>query len=453
MGRVNIIRPPAIIAPAGLGIPAPENFLYDPEVDGGYDPAMQNTLPMLDTAYDALDVPDLRSNLNSGSPTSSGGGTPVDFYEEPRTEEIIWKLTDEVTDGGAGGVGPHFGYATGAFINMSYLWVDAFGEDFITIYTFNDQFDGGGHSDTEFAYLRDLRLSDMSVWNKRELPVFSGTGGTSFTFSKNPATPQIAFVLSGNAIVKINTATDTSLGSIHNTAGNDGWLTNSINDDVFGYLIGSGNPRVWVQNAVFGQLADTLLTPSGIVNEHRILQTGQFVFLDRPADGVMAYYDLLTEVTSAETPVDVHFVAHSATLDDFAVGYDAFGTDPSDYWYFSPNGAGVPISTVVGGGLVGMAGMGAHMDGGFSQIGRAFGDKWFVSYGIDGDRGGYAADAVGVIAMDGRKRLICQSYTSFTTYWSHIFPGWSPSGHIIAWGSRMNDTSRMDLFCVKVPTV
>ncbi len=443
VGQSNVVTPNTGVV-VGLGIPSPENFLYDPVVDGGY---IGTPLPVLNNAYNLLNVPAMRCNLDTGN--------PADSYLEPRTGETIYKLTDVTTDGGANGVGPHFGYSNGGQVCMSYPWELTPGDFHITIYTFNDQFDGGGFPDSNFHYLRDLRLSNMSVSNRRAVPIFAGTGGTSFTFSKDPATPRIAWVFSGNAIVRLDTS-DLSFATVHTTASNDGWLTNSELDNVFGYKLSGGGMGVWVRNAVFGRAADTLLTPSGTVNEHRVLQTGRYVFLDRTNGTFLAIYDVQTGITSADTVAvsGQGYGAHGAVMPEFSVSFDAFSFQGYNYFSPNPNGALAPIRAEIPG-ILGMAGLGSHMDGGWVQTATPlFADLWFCTYGVDAVVTGYAQDPVGAVAMDGRKYLIAQNYSTpvNNNYWKHPFPGWSASGHIIAWGSAMNGSTRGDLFCVKVPT-
>ena len=83
----------------------------------------------------------------------------------------------------------------------------------------------------------------LSNWRR---PAAGPSGDLAFTFSNNPATPQIAYVYTGSQLVRLNTATN----QVQNTgnfpkSGGGGWLQQDKNDAWFVYTSGPDQVTAW----------------------------------------------------------------------------------------------------------------------------------------------------------------------------------------------------------------
>ncbi len=159
-------------------------------------------------------------------------------------------------------------------------------------YTIKVKLEGGGH------WLVDFQVGvGLSNWRQ---PVRGPNTDLCWAFSSNPATPQLAYVVSGGAIYRINTATNTQVdggGFPHSdTFAGSAWLSGDRNDAWFTWMSSGTASVAW--NAQTGARRTT--SNSGL-NEIRLSPDGDWALLA----GEPSYWWRLSDglVSAAIAPV------------------------------------------------------------------------------------------------------------------------------------------------------
>ena len=316
-------------------------------------------------------------------------------------------------------------------------------------YTIKVKLEGGGH------WLVDFQVGvGLSNWRQ---PVRGPNTDLCWAFSSNPATPQLAYVVSGGAIYRINTATNTQVdggGFPHSdTFAGSAWLSGDRNDAWFTWMSSGTASVAW--NAQTGARRTT--SNSGL-NEIRLSPDGDWALLA----GEPSYWWRLSDglVSAAIAPVrPVHIAMLRGAMGLVMKVEDAV---PPDVYRLQAGSS--PSATDVAGGF---AGYNYHGSGTWHQSDAELGGnllrQWalFSSYNMGPSAGGFPVtdpshllqNAMGYIRADGSDpRLLAHTYSLYNgQYWEMPRAKASPDGRLVLFDSNMQNSGRGDLFVAEVP--
>ena len=205
---------------------------------------------------------------------------------------------------------------------------------------------GGGNSHTLLVYLDNVgfylvdftRGVGLSNWRQ---PAAGPSGDLAFTFSNNPATPQIAYVYTGSQLVRLNTATN----QVQNTgnfpkSGGGGWLQQDKNDAWFVYTSGPDQVTAWNS-----QTNQTLTRTFASLDEPRLERDGRYAAVIA-GSGVYGW-DLQTNTLTAVMPRSAAPFFHAASARRY---FYSFNSDLSAPWqdYRLDFSSGSPVRTQFG---------------------------------------------------------------------------------------------------------
>ncbi len=353
-------------------------------------------------------------------------------YVDPNTAVTVLKLTSATVP--VGNTGMYHGYSEGG-PNISQPWKGSDGQVYYTMKV--------------SGWLVDVRYSTMTTHNWR--PVSAG-GETLFAFSLNPATPRIAYMITGGRRVeRYNTATNT----LENT-GNWPWVIPTA----------TGDYAVWLQT----QVNDTWLT--------LMLNSNHTVVSFRPSDG---FQRVVTEAASGASIDEPHmdrelgYVYLSTNQEPYNkivnLATGAY-TDPSDPLAINADDHAAPLRGRVvsmswtANGVISVTPDGQlslvatpvtdwsgdwHMAGQwvFNNPGQYFMvDQWKGSGNYPIYKG-----MIGLVNTANDKRILAAHDAVGTGYdtGGQPHPTLAPDGKLVMWTSNMNNSGRFDTFVARVP--
>ena len=371
------------------------------------------------TAYTALNVRGM-----------AAGGS----YADPVTGVRVWKMTSGSVPV-ANPSGFHF-YSEGP-AQASAEW--AAGKHTLYITT------GGG-------YLVDFtRGSGLSNWR----PVPSGT--KQLTFSKNPATPRIAYVAVGTQLRRYDTGTNSYVDTGHfpGAFNIDTWLQQDKDDGWFVALVAAGAPRGSPGTVPTGQ---SLSLSFGGLDEPYLERDGRYVMVNASSTQI---WDLATNTVSSFTPPSNTSVGHVPSLRGFFVLGDVMtgcGTTPQ--WRVDPSPARSNTQFATLNGYYPdshNSGMWVQRD---AELGNDLTRQWYLRTSYDWS---YAGSGTGVkeglafLRLNGSEyKLLLHHYSVKPTagaddYWSEPRGTLSVDGKLAMFDSNMNNGPRTDVFVAEVP--
>ena len=367
-------------------------------------------------------------------------------YSDPVTGARVWKITSATVP--MSNPGASHDYSEGP-VQVSREWGG-------NKHTLLVRVDYGGY------WLVDLtRGSGLSNW--RQLAVQPGTTSAA-TFSQNPATPQILYVATGSALVRVNTATNTAANTGNFPANIPmlGWMTQDKQD---GWFVGLGTTSGTVV-AWNSQTNETRTKSFSNLDEPYLDRDGRYVFANVGGTS-STIWDLQSNTTrSIAAPGNAQFF-HMPALRGFFMTTDVdTGNSQTPLWRIDPSTAAqnAQVSTLGG------YSPDAHAAGQWVQEDATLpgGDRtkqWFLRSTFDMSYAAYgngAKEALAFIRADGSDfRLLAHHYSTFSgnlpadpfRYWSMPKGSLSPDGKLVVFDSNMLAAApaRYDLFAVEVP--
>jgi len=352
-------------------------------------------------------------------------------YVDPNSGVTVLKLTDASTP--ESNVGMYHGYSEGG-PNISQPWI---GTDSETYYTAKVD-----------RWLVDIKIGTMTPSNWRQV---SYDGEIGVAFSLNPATPRIAYLITGKRVDRYNTATNAientgqwpwniaALGSSPDwlqTQINDTWLAAMLksNQTVVAFRTSDGFERV-ITEAGAGVSIDEphidrefpylyLSTNSGVENKIVNLNTGAYTDPDN-SEGING--DDHAAPLRGKIVALVYYIPGIVAVDYQGNVWAAVPTPPSDWsgdWH--------------------MAGQWV-----FNNPHEYFViDQW-------ADVGDYPVyrGMMGFVSMSGDVRLIGATDATGTSYidGGQPHPTLAPDGKLVMWVTNMNGSGRFDTFIARIP--
>ena len=388
-------------------------------------------------------------NVSAYSALNVGGMAAGGSYRDPVSNVRVWKVTSGSMP--AANPGAHHDYADGA-VQVSRGW------------------GAGGNSHTLLVYLDYVgfylvdftRGVGLSNWRQ---PAAGPSGDLAFTFSNNPATPQIAYVYTGSQLVRLNTATN----QVQNTgnfpkSGGGGWLQQDKNDAWFVYTSGPDQVTAWNS-----QTNQTLPRTFAGLDEPRLERDGRYAAVIA-GSGVYGW-DLQTNTLTAVMPRSAAPFYHAASARRY---FYSFNSDLSAPWqdYRLDFTSGSPVRTQFGpsvGVYVHGAGQWIQDD---ASVGGDLTKQWVVLSTYDRgpsvpqsptdpnpqtgvmDTRNLLQNAIGYRRLDGSEaRYLVGWYGSYNSgdYWALPKGTPSPDGKVVVFDSEMNAAGRYDAFIAEVP--
>jgi hypothetical protein len=299
-------------------------------------------------------------------------------------------------------------------------------------------------------WLVDLERG-VGLSNWRQVPNGARPGSDlNWTFSKNPATPQIAYSYSGGQLVRVNTGTNQvqNTGNFPKSMSSGYWLHQDKNDEWFVKMEGAGAVVAW--NSVTNQ---TLRQSFSGLDEPHMEGNGRYVALI--TDGGTRVWDLQTNTVSSNGWRQWTF-HHNASLLGHWISIHVDG--PVFNFRLDPNGSSSPTGVNIF-----EPGMATYQHGAGQWVQRTVpvNQQYAVisSYGnlANGGEiwpGAKLKAAVGFLRSDGGDaRILAHTYMVFNSgdYWQMPQATPSPDGKVVIFNSDMQNSNRYDLFLAEVP--
>jgi len=278
----------------------------------------------------------------------------------------------------------------------------------------------------------------------------SPAGDLAFTFSNNPATPQIAYVYTGSQLVRLNTAS-MQVENVGNfpMAGGGPWLHQDKNDAWF--VMGRPGTPMTAWNSQTDQLLTNNISGA---DEPHLERDGRYVFIDggSPRGWI---WDLQTNTTQqAPAPGEASYGHNGAVRGFFTITDWNTGQNRTPTYRYDP-------ATLTGSMFTDQDGYmpDVHHAGQYlltdAELGGDLTKQWIMlgTYNENGFVGGVFREAIGFLRLDGAEsRLLAHHYSNLRQgYWSLPRATVSPDGKIVLFDSDMNGSNRHDLFVVEVP--
>jgi hypothetical protein len=367
-------------------------------------------------------------------------------YQDPVTGVTVVKVTAPgVPVAGSG----HNWYADGGAL-MSHAWRR--GTDwYVTVLVYSD-------NSGQTSHLVDLKITGTpALSNWRQLTgQLSPSGDLTFSFSSNPATPWIAYVVNGGTLRRINTAMMTveNTGSFPRSGLGDGaWFAVDANDEwMVGMPARTGN-SAWAFNARTGALQTTSWTG---LDEIRIDRAGGYAILGSGAYDLVLW-NLATNTQGGVFRSAIPF-AHLASLQGRFIGTNWDVSFPAHIWRMARTGSTLtPTPSLYPNGFYG--GQEIHWSGNWIQTVANPDHQWAVAAGLGSYPGLWANRALGIVRADGTDaRVIGHHYNNYLSrdYWALPFANISPGGHVVTVNTRLaygdgDENGRTDLLAFIMP--
>lgn len=406
------------------------------------------------TAYDLLDVPGMAAG---------------DSYVDPVSGLTVVKLTDS-TFPTANASGSHGAYSD--FGNRISLPWGANG-DWYTIYAIVY---------SSNAWLFDYQRGTRTLTNARQLTgsLAPTSADLHFSFSNNPATPRIAYLINGGDLHRIDTEAmtlaDTGNFPVDIGSAWTGAMMHDKNDEWFvGAINGADTAIAWNSQSNDFIFQTAPLSPS-TVNEVRIDREGGYaVITDTASSSGRTRVWRLDDDTLGDLQAHSVGVFHNSSHRRYWANSDPNGTIPADTVRYALDTGALTLTQAVmhtnGFGPQGFST--GHMSGNYvqsdTQLGGDLTKQW--AFGYDQRRNDEAPEswnagilfkgAVGAMRIDGAvSKFICNVYGYYALgegYWMSSFVDVSPDGSLVTFTSSMGDTSvlgaggRTERFLVEMP--
>ena len=365
-------------------------------------------------------------------------------YVDATTGTTILKLTSSSVPSSNSGI--YHGYSSGGPV-ISQEW-ESGGVKYHTVWL-------------QTGHFVDIRMDTFGTTNWRSAPA---TGELEGCFSCNTATPRIFYYLSGNTIVRYNTATNSAAPSgifpksIGSTGSSPTWLQTQLDD---AWIVGmwNSNHTVFCVRTSDGYQRNFSSPQLGeVIDEPHIDRGLGYVYLS--VDGTAPNCGLIANM---ETGAVVNLTGTNSTYpnDDHSDSLYGGLVCPGS-WIPTPKAACLihsdrSVTTRSYGGSSPIAWNGEFHTGAQWMIGQTDPDNsWYV---VDNVSGGVAAvieyHMIGYVNTgNSTARLICCGDNSGTGYntGGQMHPTLSPDGKLMMWTSNMNGSGRYDVFVARIPT-
>ncbi len=367
------------------------------------------------------------------APTTAPGTAPNvqagDSWTDPVSGVRVWRLTDANTPA-TNGEG-HHDYSNGS-TQVSRGW--GLNQNTHTVLVWADEY-----------WLVDVaRGVGLGNWRR---PVIEPQADLCWTFSNNPATPQIAFVLDNGTLYRVNTATNQQENAAgfprDSMGGGDAcWLMNSASDDWFSTHM-NGTTRAY-------QVSTGLLASTSGGGEAYLDRNGRYIIQPNESGPTSQIWDPVTDNKDPSTLPNSHFV-HGATLRGIAVTHDVDQGGGITPLYTTDLSTGDVVPTFnwpVYSANYHLAGQWIQSETGAAQ--------WILRSPEGGPFGATPAPCNRAICLFrangvGGIRQLAFHYTSDgASYWHTAKATWSPDGKMVLFSSNRGGT-RGDAFLAEVP--
>ena len=277
---------------------------------------------------------------------------------------------------------------------------------------------------------------------------FTSGGGPSsdlhFTFSNNPATPQIAYSLNNSNLVRYNTATNQveNTGNYPKSNWTSGpWLQNDVNDEWF-VAINSSKTTATAWNSKTNQTLSA--TPQPGFDEPHLTNDGRYVLLHLGDTG--AIWDIQTNIVRSFSP-PAGRLGHPSSPTGFitTVDVDSGGGITPHYRMDPATGQGVRIHDFGG------YKPDYHHSGSWVHQSGLLTSQWFLISTYGSFNGGVLNNAVGLMRLDGSDvRFLAHTFEENGDYWQTPRATIAVDGKLAMFDSNMRG-SRGDVFVVELP--
>jgi hypothetical protein len=308
-------------------------------------------------------------------------------------------------------------------------------------------------------YLGDFQRG-VGFSNWRPLP----GGSTHLTFSKNAATPRIAYITTSDGRLRrydtgTNSWADTGLFPAAFNSGNGVWLQQDRNDRWF-VALGAVGGSVIAWNSQTGELRSR--TVSGL-DEPYFDKDGRYVFMNHGST-TSTIWDLQSNTTYGIRAPGASGFGHMPALRSFFLAADVnTGNGIMPIWRLDPTPAGnhVQIGTFNNGYSPDFHWSGQWLQDAGELPNEDLTRQWALVSTFNETftaTGGGVKEGIGLMRLDGSDlRLLAHHYsTNFgggdLGYWSQPHATTSPDGKLVLFSSSMLGSGRADLFAIEVPT-
>ncbi len=373
--------------------------------------------------------------LPLGDGTASTSMPPVnagESYLDEFSQVRVWRITD--ADFPQKNTDAHHDYSNGP-VQVSRGWGSTGNTHTLLV-------SAGGYWLVDVA-----RGVGLSNWRP---PPLEPQADLCWTFANDPATPQIAYVVNGGILHRVNTATN----AVDDTPGfpqlgmgsGPCWLMNSADDDWFStYTSNTSTPSRAYQVST-GLFAST----SGTVGEAYLDRNGRYVLQASESGPVSQIWDPVSNTKQSVSLPASHYV-HGAMLRGIAVTFDVdhgMGVTPLYTTDITTATATQTFTWPVYAPDYHLAGQWLQDDVGPAQWVLRSSEAPFPGVTDPCNRAICIFRANGV---DGIRQLAYTYSSDTASYWHTAKATWSPDGKMVMFSSDRGGSGRGDVFLAEVP--
>ncbi len=384
----------------------------------------------------------------------------------PRTQPAGWYYTDPVTgvtvvklsEAGTPTASSCHGWYSDGGATTSHAWQS--GADwYVTIMVYSD---AGGQT----AWVADLKITGtptLSAW--RTLTGQLAPSELGLSFSSNPATPQIAYIVSGGTLRRCNLAAGVmavqNTGNFPRTTGTSGppWMHQDKNDEWF--VFGTGNSTQYAWNANTNVLRTAIYN----ANELRIDRDGGYGMLGFTSASQSRLWNFVDDTyVGLYTQAVSHEFAHNASMRNRWMGTNWNASRPFNHWIgVNTKAASDALTMDLTGTLSSFFDVGEiHMAAQWVQYPANLDHQWCIAGGSSASSttNRYGAKALGIVRADGQDiRILGHHYHAHLSanYWDqNVWVNWSAGGHVVTCNTRLassqsNENTRTDVLAFILP--
>lgn len=284
------------------------------EAGGGRGAADLSSLPLAadrqpdKSAYDALGVP---------------GRVVGSWYNDPSVGTTVYKISDASTPFSNGGVVPDYSEG-GPYVSLPWGSAGAMRTLYLLVESTPNE-----HWLVDF----DTETGDLSNW--RSSPV--GTTEGAWSFSSNPATPQIAYyrLATDGDLHRYDTSAMSNADTGHFPAPFDTW----VGDGDWTWLQHDKDDRIFVASRGFSvdrviwwnSQTDAHGSYDVDLDEPYLDKAGNYVFINLDGSSLGARWNINSDEKT--NPASPPGVSHAACLEGYMVSWEWTGPDPNTYRY------------------------------------------------------------------------------------------------------------------------
>jgi hypothetical protein len=364
------------------------------------------------------------------TPVVSGGS----FYVDPVSGVRVWRATSPTYPcSGNNGQRKH---DYGDVAQISNEWGAGFHT--LLIYTCN-----------QYRLVDFNGASGFSNW-RPFAPGAEPSTELHLTFSHNPATPRIAFIINAAGhLIRYNTATNqiANTGNFPRQAwGVRYWLQGDKNDRWFvaNRLDGNG------ANAWNSQTNQSIQATWPGFDEIKLEANGRYAVLNT-GNGGDGLWHLKTNTTTPFNPPAPSHAFHGASPQRFFTAVDVnSGGGVVPYYRMDPvTGQSTLIYNSAGDGYHSSF----HHSGNWVNQDRPIKEQWFLISTYGDEPGGFLRRAIGFMKLDGsERRFLAHTYSDRDDYYNTPRAAVSMDGKIVVWDSNLRGGASPDVYVAEVPT-